>query len=485
MANAISIIIFGATGDLTHRKLIPALYNQFKKGRLPEKINIIGVSRTEYSHEAFRELEEKGLREFAPDSFDDATWLQFAPNLWYISGDASKLQDMEKVRAGLAQIESEDSNRLYYLSVAPNLYEPIILNLGAAGMAEENGAWRHTIIEKPFGRDLASAQALNKTVHRVFEEHQVYRIDHYLGKETAQNVLFFRFANTIFEPVWNRNYIDNVQITVAETVDVGRRAGYYDSSGVLRDMFQNHILQLLTLVAMEPPAAFDATALRNEKVKLITSIRPVTPEDMVVGQYSDYRQAEGVTLGSTTPTYAALKLQVDNWRWRGVPFYLRCGKALGTKVTKILVEFKSPPHLMFNLHEGDKIARNILSLCIQPDEGIHLQFEAKIPGMNGFRSSEMEFHYKDSFEEKTSDAYERLIVDALRGDASLFTRNDEIEAAWRLFDPIIARTEGDHAREPETYSRGTWGPDAGDILLSKDGRQWQKSGCLHDLKPGG
>lgn len=484
MAESTSIIIFGASGDLTHRKLIPALYNQFKKERLPAKINIIGVSRTEYSHEAFRELEEKGVREFAADSFEEATWAKFVSNLWYIAADASKPEEMEKVRAELDKIETEAANRLYYLSVAPNLYEPIIQNLGAADMSAENGAWRNIIIEKPFGKDLASAQALNKTVHRVFKEHQVYRIDHYLGKETAQNVLFFRFANTIFEPVWNRNYIDNVQITVAETVDVGRRAGYYDSSGVLRDMFQNHILQLLTLVAMEPPASFDATALRNEKVKLITSIRPVQPEDMVVGQYSDYREAEGVAPGSTTPTYAALKLQVDNWRWRNVPFYLRCGKALGTKVTKILVEFKSPPHLMFNLHEGDKIARNILSLCIQPDEGIHLQFEAKIPGVNGFRSSEMEFHYRDSFEERTSDAYERLIVDALRGDASLFTRNDEIEAAWRLFDPIIARTEGENAREPDLYARDSWGPAAADELLAKDGRFWQKSGCLHDLKSG-
>jgi glucose-6-phosphate 1-dehydrogenase len=370
---------------------------------------------------------------------------------------------------------------MYYLSVAPVLYVPIVRNLGTLGMSRDSENWRRIVIEKPFGTDLESARELNAEVHSVFEERQVYRIDHYLGKETAQNIMFLRFANAIFEPIWNRNYVDNVQITALESVDVGHRGDYYDKSGVFRDMFQNHLLQLLTLIAMEPPASFDADLMRNEKVKLLKSVRPIDPLDTVAAQYQDYLKTPGVTPESHTPTYGAIKLFIDNWRWQGVPFYLRSGKAANRKLTEISVAFREPPHRLFENGQPGHFTSNTLSICVQPDEGIHLTFEVKEPDTAlDTRSVDMEFHYADAFGESAiPEAYERLLLDALLGDAALFSRSDSIEASWEIMDSVIQAWETDAAAQPLRYKRGSWGPAEADELLGDDGRVWRMS-CIHE-----
>ena len=470
-----TIVIFGATGDLTHRKIVPALYTLWAQGLLPEPFNIIGFARRDWTDELFRAEMQQGLQRVARGRrpFDQAQWDKFALNLHYHRSEFDQAEGYPRLAQRIEQLPpAAAANRLFYLATPPEAYPVIVQHLGAAGLNHSGAGWTRIIIEKPFGRDLRSAAALNEQVHQVFVEEQVYRIDHYLGKETVQNLIVFRFANAIFEPVWNRNYIDHVQLTVAETVGVESRAGYYDTAGVGRDMLQNHLLQLLTFMTMEPPYAFDARALRDEKMKVLQALRPIQLDDTMPGQYLGYRTEKGVAPKSQTPTFAAMKLYIDNWRWQGVPFFLRTGKLLAGKTTEISIEFKRPPHSLFPLEPGEQLTSNVLTLCIQPDESMHLRFNAKVPGAGMKRQTvDMDMRYADDIHAALPEAYERLILDAMQGDAALFTRADEIELAWQAIDPVITAWES--GRVPLFfYEPGSWGPYEVTRFLG-EGRQWR------------
>ena len=492
-ADPCALVIFGGAGDLTRRKLVPALYDLRVKGHLPKQFAVIGIARREMTHEAYREQLGEAMKQFVPGAVDDAVWREFASSFYYLRGDfgdADLYRRLNTLLAEAAAAHQTGGNCLFYLATPPAAFGTIVRQAGEAGLAGEGeDRWRRFIIEKPFGRDLASALALNEEITRILNETQIYRIDHYLGKETVQNILVLRFANGILEPIWNRRYVDHVQLLVAESIGVEGRGAFYESAGTLRDMIQNHMFQLLSLVAMEPPISFSASAVRNEKVKVLQAIPAMTPEEVlqrtVRGQYgpgfvdgarvAGYRAEPDVAPASRTETYGALQLFVENWRWAGVPFYLRAGKRLARRRTQIVIQFRRAPLLLFDRMGMGQVEPNRLILEIQPQEGILMQFEAKVPGP-GVRTNSirLSFNYAELGQGSGATGYETLLYDCMTGDSTLFHRADMVEAAWRIADPILDVWGTLAPRDFPNYASGSWGPPAADGLIERDHRRWMQ-----------
>jgi len=492
MTDPCIMVIFGGAGDLTKRKLVPALCNLAEQGFLPQQFAIVAVSATDLTTETLRERFTEEIKTFALRPVDPAIWKRLIEHTYYVRGDFADPSTFGQLKTKLAEVAKQDnipSNHFYYLAVAPRFFGEIVRQLGAAGLArEENGQWRRVVIEKPFGRDLQSARALNAEIKEVLDEHQIYRIDHYLGKETVQNLMMFRFGNGIFEPIWNRRYIDHVQITAAETVGVEQRGGYYETSGALRDMVPNHLFQLVSLTAMEPPFSFDANAVRDEQAKVLHAIQQFSPEDVlsktVRGQYdagildgkrvSAYRAETDVKPGSNTETFVAMKLLIDNWRWADVPFYLRTGKHLARRVTEISIQFRRAPFHLFRNTPVGTLRANRLVITIQPEESISLRFGAKVPGPIMQQGAvDMCFNYADYFGSASSTGYERLLYDCMIGDATLFQRADMVEAGWSVITPVLDVWQALRPRDFPNYAAGTWGPKEADDLLARNEREWR------------
>ncbi|PRH78431.1 glucose-6-phosphate dehydrogenase [Streptomyces solincola] len=489
IAGPSGLVIFGVTGDLSRKKLMPAVYDLANRGLLPPGFSLIGFARREWEDEDFADEVYQAVKEHARTPFRDEVWQQLSQGMRFVQGDFDDDEAFETLKKTMQELDAAQGtggNFAFYLSVPPKFFPLVVQQLKRHGLADQkNGAWRRAVIEKPFGHDLTSAKELNEIVHEVFAPDQVFRIDHYLGKETVQNILALRFANTLFEPVWNRSYVDHVQITMAEDIGIGGRAGYYDGIGAARDVIQNHLLQLLALTAMEEPAAFDANALAAEKTKVLGAVK--LPKDLgkstVRGQYAagwqggaravGYLEEEGINPASTTDTYAAIKLEIDNRRWAGVPFYLRTGKRLGRRVTEIAVVFQRAPHSPFDQTATEELGQNALVIRVQPDEGVTLRFGSKVPGTSlEVRDVSMDFAYGESFTESSPEAYERLILDVLLGDANLFPRTEEVELSWKILDPI--EQFWDKHGKPAQYESGTWGPVEADDMLARDGRSWRR-----------